>query len=355
MKNLRFSVVLMGLVASVAYAGGERDGTGNGGSGWVCRNSKGAVLSVTVSDLFEATGYGLTVNYALVARNDESPALGKVKNHSLYSALVAARKEVQSRVFLDPGPLPAVDDVHSTILPQSRAKGCRQEQIAIYGPDPLQRSNLDVLRIDQEIDAFMRSQDGMDEGDLIEREALFDHEAVYLMDRQLTGATDSIRAREIVANLYAVRPDRARLKFLLDQIAERKPADSSLGKKVDWNEVVDQNATYLENGTHSQCGLQVTGFNAMTGDMEIAFSARSTQARCYPSANVLAEFRCKADPTFPSRLQCSSRTTLDASAPHDRVDLFFSQNGRVSRRICRTYRGDLPGTQCYGSVYKKAN
>jgi len=172
-----------------AKAGSASSG---GGKAVVCRDLNGRIQSAEVLDLFEGRiTYGLEIK-SFGATADANIKAMQEKIGNIFDGFLSFdpdnnlfTKAVHDFHLLPLGiPLKPVNDADEDVLPP---KGCDLEQLAYYRDDQ-------ILLVNQEIWNAL---------DTLNRAALFTHEVIYRQERSLSNATNSRRARKVVAHLFS--------------------------------------------------------------------------------------------------------------------------------------------------------
>ncbi len=211
MKTL-FSTTLLALTLSTSALAGEGSGVGNGGGLWTCRDNtpERALIWAELLDLSEAQReFHLKIDRASPLNVDGWLAY---VSHSMAWATPEFAQEYQKRIKLVKASFPSAlvnesefrgtaDFLHRTSPDDSTcpegtishdANGKAPEQLANF-------TNQNHLIVNQQLWSSKKLAD-------IDRAALMVHEAIYKLFRDLEGAEDSVKTREIVGYLFSTLP-----------------------------------------------------------------------------------------------------------------------------------------------------
>lgn len=175
-------------------------GAGNGGISVVCRDSDNKIISAELLEIYEGkTLYQKTYDHS---QNNLKHILSAVEDQLKVSSIYIEKyqKEMElihkNIIFVPKGhKIELTEDA----LPVISQKNCRLEQLANYTPAG------DVL-ISQEIYESL---------DILNKAALYVHEAVYAVRRHAKDTT-SVRTRRLVRELMAINQDHS---FIKDELA----------------------------------------------------------------------------------------------------------------------------------------
>lgn len=193
-----FAVTSLGILPSFARAGEK---VGNGGVAVVCRTAAGAITSAELLDIFEG------VNQMSLSSPDRNIGVDleidiaktrMVSNPSFLSKFTDELAAVKSNlVFLPRGiGLEPTNDA----FPVINKRGCKFENVANYSTDGR-------IYIDSEIFQELKP---------VHQAALYVHETVYAIARNVQGETSSVRSRKLTAQIMASQPDLQVVKSLME-------------------------------------------------------------------------------------------------------------------------------------------
>jgi hypothetical protein len=217
-------------VGETAFAG---PGTSGGGASMVCRDSKGAITSAALYELFEAQNdptQNLTIVESAAAPEAQiQNVLGdwaKLKKEGTFkNDRIAGESQIatiqralglvkRDRVLMKAGTkIPLQSDIVPTIL--AKKAGCQLELTAYYDDKKLFNGHQGVLEIDGEIYGKLSNT---------HKAALLMHEAVYKMNRVLGNETTSENTRKLVAALFA-KKNAAFTAYLANNLAKVRSID----------------------------------------------------------------------------------------------------------------------------------
>lgn len=189
------------VMSTPIFAGGVGDG--GGGYAVVCRDSSNQIIGTPQTmDLYESTArYGLTllqpsgdirIDFKNAVTNDYREA-GESVSPDEWSQWSYNMEGLLQLMTFDK-PVPFFNDIGNTIPPPA---GCNYEQIAAF----ISSNQVNDANIDQEIDVNPEIWNRLPSQD---RAALILHELFYYELRRDQGATTSERARQMVANAFAI-------------------------------------------------------------------------------------------------------------------------------------------------------
>lgn len=200
MKKLIFSLMFV-MASQAAHAGNEG---GNGGGGWVCRDADSKILWTKLVDTFEGREeHELVIHedpvtpFELQLADLEKRILKA--NPKFYLDLMPRLAKVRALVRIKSSVgMAVIDDAkyRVTPAPESCAGGTlRYEQAAAYVEYPELKKT--VITVNQQIWNALSETD---------KAALYLHEAIYLLFREIFKETDSVRTRLASAILLAGVP-----------------------------------------------------------------------------------------------------------------------------------------------------
>ncbi len=189
------TLMMMLVSGSEAVASGDRDGVGNGGGVWVCRDARRNIIWAEVVDLFEAREeFGLTPleeNNELSIQVWIQAAAFKVmlSDSSFYERFLSHSLTTYMSEQMIFDKLPLIADAHLRVTPQPTtcAGTIEYEQGAVY-------THAGSVWLNLEIWAHLSTKSVA---------ALYVHEILYAAFREFAGDTDSDRTRRIVGLLFS--------------------------------------------------------------------------------------------------------------------------------------------------------
>ncbi len=231
------------LVQAHPVSAGTR--TGNGGGGWVCRESVGKIRWMILADLFEATEeYGLFLDKTRAVKDETSAnsfldLITSEFNQELkpYLEKIQLLKHKPPYVHQTDSPITPTEDAHPRVtpLPEScRMGSLRFEQIVDYKDDGM-------IVVQKSLFRMLSPRD---------KTALILHEAIYALRRDRYGDTDSDTTRRLIALIFSTIPQDSPENFkkswethalwMPAQPTERKSVDGTVFTRVtghpEWGE-----------------------------------------------------------------------------------------------------------------------
>jgi len=223
MTNRKVSLISCFVVLLSAFYGSAWAGTGSSGGGpsVVCNGPDGKIATAQILDLEEAG-----VRFGLTLASSSEPAVAQLttafnrlagQNWFLASDVEDALSIVESKVaFLPPGYVmaPGVDlgDSYAAIIPE----GCSLEYAGYYESDG-------TLRISRDIWNHL---------DQTNRAALFMHEALYMVARNVSGQDNSLISRELNGYLFSTVQDLSVIQPIAEQITWDARSYAQVGSNV---------------------------------------------------------------------------------------------------------------------------
>jgi hypothetical protein len=197
--------LVIGFMSFLSVAAMAKEG-GNGGGAFVCRNTRGQILSAELVDFYEGkTEYKLTIQ-KIKADTEDQVNKAVVKYLSAApektAALMESVQNVQTIMNIVPNAkLENTNDFNLRVAPKTCPGGnIRFEQLANYTDDG-------KLTVDKDIHDALSNTD---------KAGLILHEALYLLARKWQDVVSSREARRLTAHLFSTLGGSSISKDILD-------------------------------------------------------------------------------------------------------------------------------------------